>query len=475
MTLVSRVSLFFLIALAVILIAFSIILYVLSRYTLYHHFDDRLESSLNTLVAAIEVEDDDVKWEPTDHTVTLGTETGVEDVRWIVSNQQGLIVGQSHNLDAAPTERAVLIRASQSAVTESDRKSNWRIRQHRLAAPHPKPAAERDTREHAELLVTAALSTDELDLTLSQLAMLLIILPSTCWILAAIGGRWYCSKAIEPVRRMSQSARGMTAEDIHTRLPVAQTGDELEDLGRAFNAVLDQVFDAYERQRQFAGDAAHQLRTPLTVLHGQIEVLLRRTRSAVEYTTTLEVLLDQVAEFREVVEALLFLAQPDDKIAARDGLPLHLTEWIGEYREKWGSSPRWTDLTFEAESGLYAQAQPELLKQLLDNLIDNALKYSAAGSPVAVRLRRRDDSVVIEVQDQGRGIAADDLRLIYQPFFRTMAARQSGIAGTGLGLSIVSRIVRVLGGHMDCQSIVDGGSSFSVSLPAATRSIARSA
>lgn len=464
MTLVSRVSMFFLIALAVILIAFSITLYSLSRHYLYDHFDQRLASSLNTLVASIEVEDDDVKWEPTDHTVTLGTESGIEDVRWIVSNERGRIVGQSHNLQESPTDRLEVERAISNLAKEPAVDSKWRIRQYRLAAPHPKPVSERDIREHAELLVTAALSTNELDLTLQELATLLIILPSICWVLAAIGGRWFCSQAIEPVRRMSRSARAMTADDIHARLPITSTGDELEDLGRAFNAVLDQVFDAYQRQRQFAGDAAHQLRTPLTVLQGQIEVLLRRPRSAEEYTKTLELLRGQVDEFREVVEALLFLAQPDDKITVSDDPPLNLTEWIADYKQKWQSHLRWNDLNFQSDRQLSCRARPELLTQLLDNLVSNALKYSEAATPIIIQARHASDGVVLEVKDQGRGIAAEDLRLIYQPFFRTTTARHSGVIGTGLGLSIVSRIVKVLGGKIDCQSHVNQGTTFSVLL-----------
>ncbi|MES2788283.1 MAG: ATP-binding protein [Planctomycetota bacterium] len=466
MTLVSRVSAFFLIALAVILLAFSVILYGLSSYYLYHHFDQRLESSLNVLVASIEVEDDDVKWEPTDHTVTLGTENGVEDVRWVVSNERGQVVGRSHNLQSTPEDQLVLNWATRRDVT-APASSTWRFRQYHLAAPRPKPLKERDYREHAELLVTAALSTNELDLALNQLAMLLIFLPTGCWILAAIGGRWFCSKAIEPVRRMSRSARAMTADDIHTRLPVAKTGDELEDLGRAFNAVLDQVFDAYERQRQFAGDAAHQLRTPLTVLQGQIEVLLRRPRSVTEYTGTLELLRGQVDEFREIVEALLFLAQPDDKIAAQNGSPIDLTGWIGDYQKKWHPHPRWNDLFFYAEPDLFSAAPPELLKQMLDNLIGNALKYSAVGSSVTVQMRRANDSILLEVSDRGRGIEVEDVRLIFQPFFRSVAARQSGIAGTGLGLSIVSRIVGALGGRIECQSVIHQGTRFNVYLPGA--------
>lgn len=250
---------------------------------------------------------------------------------------------------------------------------------------------------------------------------------------------------------------------------MAATGDELEDLGRAFNGLLDQVFDAYERQRQFAGDAAHQLRTPLTVLQGQIEVLLRRPRSVNEYATTLELLRGQVDEFREIVEALLFLAQPDDKMAGTNGLPINLGDWILEYQNKWRANPRWNDLTFHSDPDVCCRAQPELLKQLLDSLIGNSLKYSAAGSPITVQIRGADNSVIIEVIDQGQGIAADDLRLIYQPFYRTVAARQSGVAGTGLGLSIVSRIVAVLGGRIDCQSIVNHGSRFSAYLPPAYR------
>lgn len=465
MTLVTRVSTFFLIALAIILVGFSVTLYGVSRYYLSHQFDRRLNATLNTLVAAIEVEDDDVKWEPTDHTVTLGTESGEEDIRWVVSNEQGQIIEQSRNLQHSPSDRAVLERSRRMLRGAHDMSSEWRFLQHRLAAPHPKPVALRDTREHAELLVTVALSENDLRQTLHQLAVLLVVLPAACWGLAAIGGRWFCSQAIEPVRRMAASARAMSAEHTDRRLPVTSSGDEVSELGLAFNGLLDQLFQAYERQRQFAGDAAHQLRTPLTVLQGQIDVALRRTRTAEEYQTTLEVVRGQVGEFREMIEALLFLARSPDDQALQADQPLDLTLWFKQYPPRWQSHPRSADLSFQVDDNLTCDASPELLRQLFDNLIGNALKYSPADSPVTVSVERRERNIVVDIADRGRGIPHEEVELIFQPFYRTTDARQSGTPGTGLGLSIVSRIVSVLRGGIDCQSQIDQGTRFTVTLP----------
>lgn len=472
MTLVNRVSAFFLGALALILVVYSAALFLTARSYLERQFDEQLRASLHTLVAAVEVEEDDVKWERSDHTVTLGIETGVEDIRWVVVDEQGLPMDTSRNLapsalnpTAADESGAVLefARTWRDGQTQSA-DGQWRFLQYRLAAPHPKPASERDPLEREQVIVTVARSTHDLRGALTWLGTLLVIAPVVCWGAAAVIGRWFTRKAIAPVREMAAAARRMKPDSTDMRLPVAAAGDELTELATAFNGVLDQLFEAYERQRRFAGDAAHQLRTPATVLQGEVDVTLRRPRTPEEYQRSLEVVRRQTGELRQTIESMLFLARPpgEDQAVLVDG------DLVGMARSaaaRWESSPRGGDLRLELADPVVCRVASALVSQILDNLIGNALKYSPPGTPVVVTVRPSGRDGVIEVRDQGIGIEPEAQRDIFEPFFRTRQARQTGAGGTGLGLPIARRMAEAMGGGLTCASRAGEGATFGLHLP----------
>lgn len=462
MKLVNRLSSFFLAALAVLLLVNSIALYILARTYLYNRFDEQLESALHTLVAAVELEDDDVKFEESDHTVTLGSERGLDDIRWLVVNEQGAVVAESQNLTATPEPELLLFaRGQENEPTLGE----WRILRHKMAAVHPKPAAERSPLEHAALTVYTTRRLADVQTTMRWLTLLLIVLPLGCWLAAALAGRWFIRHAIAPIRAMARSASEIRPDDTTARLPVGASHDELQDLGQSFNKLLDELFTAYERQRHFAGDAAHQLRTPLTVLQGQVEVLLRRPRTNDEYLGTLQLVASEVASMKQTVETLLFLARSEHDEVPADRQRIEFRDWLEAYLARWKADPRGSDLRIEVGRGLVVETSPGLLAQLFDVMVSNALKYSAPGTPVTIRAQRHASELRYEIADQGHGIAVEDLEVIFQPFYRTRQARQSGQTGTGLGLAIAARIAKVLGGTLRCESQLGAGSRFLGTLP----------
>lgn len=473
MTLVNRVSAYFLVALALILPGYSITLYTLVSRQLHQQFDQQLHAALHQLAAVVEVEDDDVKFELSDHAIHLGSEDGLEDIRWVVSDEAGLVVARSPNLSPGTTANDHLLQYSQrlqQAEHDSLDVGDWRILQQRLAAAHPKPESERDPLERAALVVTVGRSPQDLNANLQLVLWLVILLPAVGWTFAAGLGRWYCGHALAPVKTMADDARAMSAATAQgklatDKLPVPATNDELAELGTAFNSLLAAVFQALAQQRRFTGDAAHQLRTPLAALRGQIEVALRRPRSAEEHARTLGVLLEQTGELQQVIEGLLFLARAEGDSVLPPAEDVALEKWLPEFLNRWRAEPRHADLKFECQQPATLHVPPGLLRQLLENLVSNALKYSPAGTPVVVSLERTADRVVIAVQDQGPGIPAAEREAIFEPFYRSAAARQTGIAGTGLGLAIAARIATALGGKLTCESTA-GGSRFVCMFPA---------
>lgn len=469
MKLVNRVSAFFLAALAVVLIVYSGLFYAFVRARLTQQFDLELRGALGSLVAAVEIEPEEVKWQPLEHAIDLGAVRGPDEVQWAVIGDTTRVVEQSR--DAAPEflaqAKAIAASASQrTADMPISAGGDWHLLHQRVAAPSPE-YSEREPDEFDEITVVVAHSASPLKADLRRLLLLVCGLPVGTWVIAAAAGHWFCRRALQPVSIMSQRAGSLTGADFDFRLPVLQTGDELADLAVAFNSLLDHQRRAFEQQRRFTGDAAHELRTPLTVLLGQIDVALRRTRSPEEYSTTLRVLRDQTTQLQAIVESLLFLARAQEDASLPGAEAISLAAWLPTYLNRWEEHSRRNDihLQFPPVVAGRIKASPALLCRLLDNLIENALKYSEPGSRVDVTLSEGDNATLLAVQDQGRGIAAEDQAEIFQPFFRSQKAREAGIAGTGLGLAIAARIAVACGGRLDCTSEIGRGSRFTLRLP----------
>jgi signal transduction histidine kinase len=469
MTLVNRVSAFFLIALAVALISYSAVFYYLMRDYLYEQFDEELRSALHILAASVEIETDDVKWHPAEHGIDLKQQT-LHDVVWIVCDERNQVIDRSPRIRRKDPAYELLVdyaRRARSGVDHLGSLGSWRVLQKETAAPQPKPIAEREPHEYANVRVMVARSQAELVLAMRRVALLVCALPAAVWLIAAAGGGWFVRHALRPVRAMADSARSVTHADFGLRLPIGGSQDELADLGVAFNQLLDQLQSAFDRQRRFTGDAAHQLRNPLAVLQGQLEVARRRPRTTEDYERTLDVLIAQTCELRQIVESLLFLARSEGDAALANGELIALDEWLPQYLSRFNDHPRGIDVAFESALETRIFASIPLLSQLLDNLLSNAFKYSAAGTPVELRITRDKSHVTLEVKDHGIGISAQDRASIFEPFFRSEAARLAGYPGTGLGLSVAAQIAAVLNAELKCDSTPGQGSTFSVVFNAA--------
>jgi heavy metal sensor kinase len=471
MTLATRLSLFFLAALAAVLVGFSVSLYSLVHAHLHRQAEERLQAALDVLAAAAEVESGGIEWEPHERFLSPGAG---ETIAWAVCDDRG------RRLDGSagdfPAGQAILAADAPTAARRVDfQGQRWRLAQRRLRAGTSSPApdarggqAGQGAKKYPTLVLTAAVLLDPAEATLRRLALVLAGLSLGLWLAAAFVGRRLCRRALRPLTQMALGARSITAADLGQRLPGPATHDELEDLGRAFNDLLARLQEAFERQRRFTGDASHQLRTPLTALLGQIEVALRRDRDAEEYRRVIRAIQGQAARLRQIVDMLLFLARADAEARSPELERIDLAGWLAEHLRSWSSHPRAADLRLEAPAGgpLWACVQAPLLGQAVDNLLDNACKYSPAGSPITLRTWREGDAVCLGVEDRGPGIAAGDLPHLFEPFYRSAEARRQGVGGVGLGLAVAARIVAAFAGRIEVQSGPEKGTRFTLLLPA---------
>ena len=483
MSLTNRVSLFFLTALGLVLAGFSTALYFLADHHLRSRADHRLETALQTLAAAIEVHPGDVEWEPLERHITMGDDPAPDQLRWSVHDLNGKLLDCSPNLEK-PGEGA-----------EPTTGSGWRVLTRRIRAgsfaaeplgdgttPRPGPLLRdfpigeipgavrlpHDRTYHGDgVVLTVAVADAPVAAELRHLMLAMAGISAVIWLTAAFWGRLLCRRALAPITKMAASARSVrrTATD-GSLLDVAPSRDELEDLGRAFNDILTDLRQSLERQHRFTGDASHQLRTPLTAMLASVEVALRQVRSPAEYERVLSVVRRRGVQLRQIIESLLFLARAESDCHLPDAEVIDLGGWCRSWLGSWADHPRAADLAVQTGEGATPiRANPALLGQVLDNLLDNACKYSSAGTPVVVSVESKGMEAILVVSDKGCGITPGELPLICEPFFRSAQARWTGAQGVGLGLTVARRLVVLLGGRLDVESEPRRGSQFRVVFP----------
>jgi signal transduction histidine kinase len=482
MSLTGRFSTLFLAALGLALAIFSTALYVSARVYLDRRVRERLDAALAILAAAAEIHPDGVEWEPQERALTLGEESGPDHLRWLVLDDRGRRVDHSRNLDESgiPAEGLALPDERGRGRLVDRRGGAWRVsrrvlRPDVIAASGSRAAGQGGTSMDPDhpgpfppyLVLIACAPLGPTEATLATLGWLLAALSAGIWLAAGVLCRGLSRRALRPLTRMVASARGLDAADPGWCLAEAGTGDELDDLGRAFNDLLARLHVAYERQRRFTGDASHQLRTPLTILIGQLQVALRHERSGEEYRRALTSALGRAEQLARIVEALLFLSRAEAEAGLPGVEPIELHRWAAEHLEGRPSAEGGVAIVHQADGPdpLWIRAHPALLGQLLDNLLDNATRHGQGSSPIVVETLRDDEGAILAVEDRGPGIAPEDLPHVFEPFYRSAQARRRGVAGVGLGLAVVRRIATACGGSVAVHSEPGAGARFEVRFP----------
>lgn len=290
-------------------------------------------------------------------------------------------------------------------------------------------------------------------------------------LLSSFGGYVLAGKSLSPVVAMSAQASRIGAENLHERLNVINPQDELGRLAASFNELLDRVDRSFEKQRKFVADASHELRTPVAILCGEADVTLQQdTRTESEYRESLEILRDEARRLKRIVEDLFTLARADAGQHPLELANFYLEELMAECTKnvRTLAAAKAIMLSCEFASELPIRGDEALLRRMVLNLLDNAIKYTMQGGKVLLRVGGENGSYRIEISDTGSGIPTDLQAKIFERFFRGDKARSrdnGDAGGAGLGLAISAWIAQAHGGKIELTRSTSRGSVFTVLLP----------
>ncbi|WP_369409255.1 sensor histidine kinase [Deinococcus arboris] len=299
---------------------------------------------------------------------------------------------------------------------------------------------------------------------LDQLKNVMLLLFGVGLVTAGTGAYALAGQALQPLRRVQRAAERIGGQNLTDRVPVPTTGDEVESLARALNAMLGRLEGSFEAQRRFTSDASHELRTPVTAISGHAGYLLRRTNPTGQQAESLRIIQSESARLTNLIASLLQLARSDSGALVLSRQPILAALFLSDITRELAplAQAQQTTLTAVGEDVTF-EGDPDRLKQVMINLVSNALK--AGAQTITLRSAQVAGEVRLSVQDNGPGIPADQLERLFDRFYRLEDSRSRDQGGAGLGLSIARGIVDAHGGRIWLESESGQGTTAHVQLP----------
>jgi signal transduction histidine kinase len=289
-------------------------------------------------------------------------------------------------------------------------------------------------------------------------------------ILALAGAAWLINCTLAPVGEIARAAGRITSHNLSQRLPLPPQSDEVAQLTQAVNQMIDRLEVAFMLNRRFLADASHELRTPLTILRGELEGALTRASADAGMLDVLGNLLEEVDRLIRLVEGLLTISRLDAGQACQKWERIELSDLAATTASQMNllAEDKGVSISTNRLQPVWVEGDPARLKQVVVNLLDNAIKYTLPGGSVCLESRRDGNEALLEVWDTGIGIPSGLQAQVFDRFFRVDQARSRDPGGTGIGLSIARAICQAHHGRIDLQSSEGKGSRFTVVLPVAS-------
>jgi heavy metal sensor kinase len=462
----ARLTLFYVIVLGVVLLVVGGLIYVLLARVLYTRIDENLVAAVDIATTSLGndlAEGQDV----VDAARSTAAEISSRQQMLAIYDTSGRLLAEGGRDDDLQIQRPPVesVPAGDTLLTtvveERDTDDRHRLAMRRITL----------AQHGAAYIVVAGGSLEPTDEELEALRDTLAYVVPIALLLAGLGGWFLAHRSLAPVVAMAERARQIGGEDLSGRLPVVNPRDELGRLAATFNELLARLESAMHQQRQFMADASHELRTPVTTTRTAANVALQQPhRDEEDYRKTLGIIEQQAMRLSRIVDDMFTLARADAGTYPVRMQPMYLDEVIEDVAAaaRVVASTRHVAIEVQAQSSASFMGDEELIRRLLANLLDNAVRHSPSGSAVRVELRSAPAGYSLVVADRGSGIPAEHRPHIFERFYRVDASRVRGNhdGGAGLGLSLARWVVTVHGGDITLSESSEHGSTFSISLPA---------
>ena len=454
-----RLTLWYAALLAAAMALFGGALYLGLRQQLYRGLDEQLLNQAALSLAAVRVDDGTLTIEPSVADLPDG-----EYFLRLFDHQQCTRFETGGSPAGVPVDQTV-IAAALSGRSEYSTASDEDGEALRLITVPVRP-------QEASTAIAGALQVgldrNEIDEPLAGLLSALALAGPLVLVGAAAGGYVLAGRVLRPITTITDLAAQIGSTDLGRRLTLDLPDDELGRLAQTFNAMLARIDDAFERQRRFTGDAAHELRTPLSLIRSQVDLALAKPRSASAYREALQAVDGDLERMTALVGALLTLARSDAGRLVPEWAPFDLADTVQLVREQYAGLAEQAGITLTAEtSPTPVVADEDLLVQVLVNLVDNALAHTPAGGAITLGCWARDGQTHLWLSDTGLGIAPEHRDRVFDRFYRVDAGRTRARGGAGLGLAICKEIADAHQGNLTLESEPGRGSRFELVLPTA--------
>ena len=474
-----KLTLWYVLILGILLISFSSFLYLTVSKSLYRDVDNKLRALAELIVSESSSPLSKFSFGNIDQALEFSMNLKPVGKFIQVLDESGKVGRKSENLKNVqlPISLNALKNASKGLMTFETNRSfgNTPLRIVTL------PVLEKN---HITKIVQVASSLEDVEDALNTLLILLLITVPFALMVASLGGQFLANKALKPVDHITHMARIITSRNLNQRIQPLKSKDEISRLVETFNEMISRLDQSFHKIEQFSTDASHELKTPLTILKGEVEVALRRERASQEYQEILKSNLEEINRMSQIVDDLLLLSKEDGGKLEPHRERINLTRMLQEVINQMSVLAQTKALRLETSTPreeIHILGDPLRIRELFLNLIENGIKYTEEGGLIRITLTKdglpgsgfssnpRDGEetrfVKIAISDTGIGIATENQEKIFDRFFRVDKARSREEGGSGLGLSICKWIVEAHHGEIKVESEIGKGSSFIVKLP----------
>ena len=318
-------------------------------------------------------------------------------------------------------------------------------------------------------VAVAAVDLEAFDATIGDATRNLLIAGGVFAAAAGLGSYGLARAALSPVERLRREVAALSERDQASEIQVPRTRDEIAALAATMNQLLGRLRLALARQRALVADASHELRTPFAVLSGELELASRPGRSREELEGAVAHASEEAARLARITEQLLFLARADEDMISPRRQPTDIGRLLTSSAEQAASRARQAGISYNVQtpSGLVANVDPDRIREAVDNLVDNALRFAPSGTSIVLAARAAGDTLIVEVRDDGPGFPAEFLPHAFERFARPDSGRARSDGGAGLGLAIVSAIAHAHRGRASASNSPGGGAVVTLELPGA--------